>query len=468
MPSDDVDARRAPGARLAGGAPDGGVLGPRFRWVSIGMCALIMLAAFENLAVTTIMPTISRELDGAGLYAFAFAGPLAVSVVGMVVAGSWSDRGNPRTALYGSVALFATGLLIAGLAPVMPVFVGGRLVHGLGGGALTVALYVIVARVYPPVLHPRIFAGFAAAWVIPSLIGPFVAGLVAANVGWRWVFLGVLALIVPAMAMVVPAMRGMRGPAEGEERPPRDLARIGWAVLLALAVLVLTLTAEATGVLQWAGPVVAGAVALLALRPLLPTGTLLARRGLPSVILMRGLVAGAFFAAEVYVPLLMVTRYGLSAPVAGIALTAAGLAWALASWVQGRFPGLSHRTTATLGAAGLTVAMASLLTSALLGLSPAVIVVGWAVSGAGMGILFPRLGVLTLEDSTPADQGFNSAALSITDAIGSSIALAATAIVFAALEPLGGGWPFAGAFAVTSLFVVGVWLNGPRMVRPQA
>ncbi|MDN4614251.1 MFS transporter [Leifsonia sp. F6_8S_P_1B] len=468
MPSDDVDARRAPGARLPGGSPDGGVLGPRFRWVSIGMCALIMLAAFENLAVTTIMPTISRELDGAGLYAFAFAGPLAVSVVGMVVAGSWSDRGNPRTALYGSVALFAAGLLIAGLAPTMPLFVGGRLVHGLGGGALTVALYVIVARVYPPVLHPRIFAGFAAAWVIPSLIGPFVAGLVADHVGWRWVFLGVLALIVPAMGMVVPAMRGMRGPAQGEERPPRDLPRIGWAVLLAVAVLVLTLTAEATGVLQWAGPVVAGVVALLALRPLLPAGTLLARRGLPSVILMRGLVAGAFFAAEVYVPRLMVTQYEVSAPEAGLALTAAGLTWAVASWLQGRFPGLSHRTTATLGAAGLTIAMGSLISTVLFGLPPAVIVAGWAVSGAGMGVLFPRLGVLTLEDSTPADQGFNSAALSITDAIGSSIALAATAIVFSALGPLGGGWPFVGAFAVTSVFVVGVWLNGPRMLRQRA
>ncbi|GIT80833.1 hypothetical protein LLS1_25020 [Leifsonia sp. LS1] len=73
-------------------SPPGGVLSAHYRWVSIGMCLLIMLAAFEALAVTTIMPTVSRELDGASLYAFAFAGPLAVSVVGMVLAGAWSDR----------------------------------------------------------------------------------------------------------------------------------------------------------------------------------------------------------------------------------------------------------------------------------------------------------------------------------------------------------------------------------------
>src|SRR6478735_7618851 len=139
MPSDDLDDRTDV-RRLSGPARESGVLGPQYRWVSIGMCALIMLSAFENLAVTTIMPAISRELDGASLYAFAFAGPLAVSVVGMVLAGSWSDRGNPRNALYGSVGLFVVGLLVAGLAPVMPLFVGGRLIHGLGGGALTVAL----------------------------------------------------------------------------------------------------------------------------------------------------------------------------------------------------------------------------------------------------------------------------------------------------------------------------------------
>ena len=52
------------------------------------------------------MPTISRDLDGLGLYALAFAAPLASGVVGMVAAGQWSDRwgrhpvaGLPRAVL---------------------------------------------------------------------------------------------------------------------------------------------------------------------------------------------------------------------------------------------------------------------------------------------------------------------------------------------------------------------------------
>lgn len=444
--------------------PAEGPLSARYRWVSIGMCLLVMLAAFEALAVTTIMPTISAELDGAALYAFAFAGPLAVGVVGMVIAGTWSDRGNPRSALFASVALFIVGLTLAGFAPDMIAFVAGRLVHGFAGGALTVALYVIVARVYPPALHARIFAGFAAAWVIPSLIGPVVAGAVAEAVGWRWVFLGVVALVLLAMLMVVPAMRGVTGPAERGGLGGRELARIGWAALVAAAVLALTLAAESTGIVQWVAPIVAAAVAVVALRPLLPPGTLLARRGLPSVILVRALVAGAFFAAEVYVPLLLVTRYGASAAVAGLALTAAGLSWAAASWAQGRFPAIGNRLAARLGALGLSLALGALLVTAATGISPVVIVVGWAFAGLGMGILYPRLGVLTLEYSTAENQGFNSAALTIADSTGSAVALAATAIAFSAFGGASSAWAFVAAFGVTGLLCVVTWVCGSRIL----
>src|SRR3954468_7332921 len=169
------------------------LLSPRYRWATIGMVSLIFLAAFEALAVTTIMPTVSADLDGRAWFSAAFSATLAASVVGMVAGGLWSDRTGPRLPLLASVAVFAAGLLLAGLAPGIELFVAARFLQGLGSGAMTVALYVVVARIYAPVDHPKIFGAFAAAWVIPSMVGPSIAGIVLEAFGWRWVFLGVVA-----------------------------------------------------------------------------------------------------------------------------------------------------------------------------------------------------------------------------------------------------------------------------------
>ncbi|GAA3881931.1 MFS transporter [Leifsonia kafniensis] len=446
-----------------------GVLSPRYRWISIGMCSLILLAAFESLAVTTIMPAVSADLNGQSLYALAFAGPLAVSVVGMVLAGNWSDRRGPRGALLVSVLLFTIGLIIAGTAQTMEVLVAGRLLHGFGGGGITVSLYVIVARVYPALLQPRIFAGFAAAWVVPSLIGPFLAGVVAEAFSWHWVFLGVVVLVVPALAMVLPAVRGL-GQKPSPDAAPWSISRIAWSALAAIAVLALNLSADADGVFRWILPVASVAVLALAVRPLLPVGTLRAASGLPGVVLFRGLIAGAFFGAEIYIPYLLTDQYGLTPVYAGLGLTLGGVAWGLASQVQGRYAAtLSHQACIRIGLALLGVGLVAAIVTTVFALPALVLILGWGVGGAGMGIMYPRTSVMALQSASPAEQGFTSSAISISDGIGSALSIALTAIVFVALTPFGGAWPFVGCFALAAAIgLLAAVTSGRASVAPHA
>ncbi|GAA4024564.1 MFS transporter [Arthrobacter methylotrophus] len=453
-----------------------GILQRPYLLATAGACALVFLAAFESMAVTTIMPLVSRELDGAGLYALAFAGPLATGVIGMVVAGNWADRRGPAAPLYASVALFAAGLLIAGTAVSMPMLVAGRLVQGLGGGAMTVALYVVIARVYPARLHAQVFAAFSAAWVIPSMIGPFAAGVVAQLSSWHWVFLGVVGLVVPALAMILPAMRGMRsarGPGEASEAAvaPWAIGRMGWAALAALAVLGLNLSGQVPGV-AWVIAAVALAVAMLAVRPLVPRGTLRAHRGLPSVILMRGFASAAFFGAEVYVPYLLTDRYSFTPAFAGLALTGSALAWAGASAVQGR-PGsrLGSPLAVRIGSALVLGAIAVLLVTTVSGWPAGVAIAGWLFAGAGMGLMYPRLSVMTLALSTPEDQGFNSSAMSIADSLGGALSLAVTGLVFSAMTTAAASFAasFSGVFALTAGIAVIGLLIAPRIAgRPSS
>lgn len=424
-----------------------GIMSGTFLWITIGACALVFLGAFESLAVTTVMPVVSAELGGERLYALAFAGPLATGVIGMVVVGNWADRRGPTAPLYTAVAAFVAGLLIAGLAPNMEVLVAGRFVQGLGSGGMMVALYVVVARVYPQEKHPAIFAGFAAAWVVPSLIGPTIAAVVTDLWSWHWVFLGVVVLALAALLMVVPALRGLTR--SGDATTPWALGRLGWSALAAFAVLALNLVGDVPGV----GPVLAVAavvIALIAVRPLVPRGTLIARRGLPSVILVRGLMSGAFFSANVYVPYLLTDRYLLTPTLAGLALTGGALAWSTASTVQGRMGArLPNVTALRLGTALVLVGIALVLATSALQWDALVIAAAWVVAGSGMGLMSPRSSVLTLSLSTPANQGFNSSAMTVADSFGSAMVLAITGTLFAALATIVD--PFTAVFALAGV-----------------
>ncbi|AKV87093.1 MFS transporter [Microbacterium sp. CGR1] len=436
-----------------------GILSGTYAWITIGACALVFLGAFESLAVTTVMPAVSADLAGERLYALAFAGPLATSVIGMAVAGNWADRRGPVAPLYASVALFVLGLVVAGLAPSMEVLVAGRFAQGLGNGGLMVALYVVVARVYPRELHPAIFAGFAAAWVVPSLIGPTVAGAVTELWSWHWVFLGVVFLVVPALLMVVPALRGLSG--DGVATTPWAFGRIGWSVLAAVAVLALNLVGDVPG----AGPVlavVAVVVTLVAVRALLPAGTLRARRGLPSVLLVRGLAAAGFFGAQVYIPYLLTDRYAVSPTIAGLSLTGGALAWSAAATLQGRLGvRLSSAVAVRVGTVLVVAGVLLALVAAVLAAPVAVIIVAWIVAGAGMGLMSPRTSALTLEMSAPENQGFNSSAMTVADSSGSALALAIAGVLFTGIA--GVGDPFVAVFAFAGIIALAAAVLAPRV-----
>lgn len=435
--------------------------------ITLGSVVLIFLGAVEALAVTTVMPVVAADLGGEELFAVAFSATLATGVIGMVGVGAWSDGAGPRAPLYTAVVLFAVGLVVSGIATDMYMFVVGRLIQGLGAGGQTVALYVVVARVYPPTLHGRIFAAYAAAWVVPSMIGPFLAGAVTEFLHWRWAFLGVAVLTVAAFALVVVRLRNVSlaadaGDGQAEDAPAvqPEPRRGGIGLRMLLAVVVAT-CAVAVGFAADApagtGAVVAGVaipVVGLALLPLLPRGTLRAAPGLPSVVLMRGIAAGAFFAAEAYVPRLLIDRFEFSPTIAGLALTLAALGWSGASAVQGRYGDRlgSIRITAT----ALTLMLAGVigvLAVGLTGTAPWIVVVCWGFAGAGMGLLYPRLTVLTLAYSTTADEGFNSSALSIADSTGSAVMIAVAGLGFVLLPIAGSGYATVYLFAAVLMIV---------------
>ncbi len=410
-------------------APDS-ILSPAHRSTTIGMVVLVALLAFEALAVAAAMPTVAEALDGLRLYALAFGGTLATSVVGMTVAGRWTDRSGPARPLWWGLACFVLGLLLAGLATRMGTLVAGRLLQGLGSGAISVALYVMVGRNYPEALRPKVFAAFSAGWVVPSMVGPALSGLIVQHLGWRWVFLIVPLLAIPAALMLRPALARQAPVEASDEDSSGDVVR--WAVGASLAALLLYFGGQQQGVLALACMGVAVVGLLLCGHRLLPPGTLRLRRGLPSVIALRGVAAAAFFACEAYLPLLLQRERGLSPSWAGAVLSLGALGWFSGSWLQGHQQrGWSRQQLLRVGTVLMTLGITATL-AVLFNVVPLpVALLGWTVTGFGMGMIYASLSVLTLSLSAPQEQGRNSSALQLSEALCVATALALSGALFA-------------------------------------
>jgi MFS family permease len=299
---------------------------------------------------------------------------------------------------------------------------------------------------------------------VPVIVGPLLAGVVAQQVGWRWVFLGVVALTVPSLALVVPALGSV------EHRPGAESTgspRTTWAVGTAIGAGLMYVGGQQRGL----NALLLMAVALVGLAVcaprLLPAGTFAARPGLPSVIGLRGLAGAAFIQADVFLPLMLTRERGFSPAAAGLTVTASGLAWFLGSWFQGR-AGQKLAPERRLQI-GLSLIAAGIVTAALC-VAPAVpvpvCVAGWAIAGLGMGITYPALSALTLALSRPAEQGANSSALQLADSLLSSVVLAVGGSLFAILVTRSAPAAYLAGYATAeALALLGVLVAAFRLTR---
>ena len=397
----------------------------------IGIVAVVTVVAIEAMAVTTVMPTVVRALHGLRYYSWGFTAYLLADVVGMVDAGRRTDRDGPTPSLLGGMVLFAAGLVVAATATDIWIFLAGRVLQGVGGGSMIVPLYIVVARAFPESLHGRAFALMSAAWVVPSLIGPGLAGLVASTIGWRWVFGGIVPLAVAGAMTLMPVLRAVGGEERRppEETPRRD-ARGGLRTGVRLAV-GLGAVQEAAQLANWwslLALAVAGALAVPPLRRLLPEGTFRSARGLPTVMVLRAAVTCAFFGAEAYLPLTLTRLHGGTPRTVGIPLTIASLGWSAGSWWQGR---RQHGRVSSLqiGFVGLACGVGLLLLVAQPSTSLWIAIPIWTLSGAGIGLIMPIVSVLVLEMSPEAEQGSNSAAIQLADMAGSVVGIATVAVL---------------------------------------
>lgn len=394
--------------------------------VVAGVLALVTLGAFENRAVTTVLPVVVRDLDGWGLFGAATGASLVAFVVATAWAGGWTDRRGPKQVLLTGLAVFVVAQVVSALAPTMPLFVAGRALSGAAEALVDVSLMVLVAQALPEALRAKVFATFAAAWILPSLLGPSLAGALDAFAGWRVVFLGPLVVAPLALHLVRPALRRTHPGAADALPDDGARGRVAASVLLAAGLAVATFSAplltDPTSRTLGLAVVAAGALLVaVGAGHALPRGTARLAPGVPAVVAIRLLVTAGFTGIGATIPLMLVTTRDASTALAGVSLSVTGTMWAAGSWLSSSDAAQRRVGAATRVRAGALLIAGGSAGPVLIALDVVGIVagmVGWALAAAGMGIVSPTLSTELLRLAAPAQHGRASAAQGLAMSIG--------------------------------------------------
>lgn len=325
------------------------------------------LHAADSLLVATLMPDAARELDGIAYMGWS----VALYIVGSIVAGASGGllglRFGVRRGMTGSALLFAAGCVMSGVADNIWVLLLGRLIQGLGGGAMLALTFVGIEGLFPPRLTAPVMAVISAVWGASAFCGPLIGGVFAHYGEWRWGFgaFAIQAVLLSGLTLsLLPEAARRTGKAE---RPP-------WARLLLLSGAIVAIAAAG----NWSSTTiaiisVAAGLALLAIwfridsraaNGLMPRSAVDPRTITGSGILFMILFAAGSIAFTVYGPLLLQIRFGVSPLVGGYFVAFESVSWSVIAVLIAQTSERAEGWVMRAGAIAVTAGVVSLVWAA--------------------------------------------------------------------------------------------------------
>lgn len=439
-PSDSSDALTAPSDPAAPASAvepgvDQAVPFGRFVQLFTAVMLPIFLAAVDQTLLATATPAIARDLGDLRDTAWIAVGYLLASTVMAPLYGRLGDRYGRRDALVAALGLFALGSAACAASQGMWWLIASRLLQGLGGGGLMVMSQALIGEVVPPRQRPRFQAYFGVVFVLASVAGPVVGGLVVGSFSWRWLFLAnlPLAAIAAWRVLLLPASPKHAVPGQSHDAVGVML----FAAAAVLALLWLTLAGHRFAWLSASSAAMAGTALVLGwvllrrerrhAHPFLPVELL----RLPAIAwtgLTVTLFAAGMFALVFFLPVYLQIGHATGAAHAGLLLLPLTGGLVLGSNLTGRLvartgrPDLPPRW-------GLGVAALALL---LLGVLPAgSLTIGalGVMAGLGFGTVMPTSQLTIQTVAGRARLGAAAATVSLARSTGAAVGTA----VFGAL-----------------------------------
>lgn len=423
---------------------------PAAAWAALVCASLgVLLGGAELMVVAIALPSIVADVGGWDDLARAswiVNAYLVAYVVAMPLAGRAADLWGARRLFLVALALFVIGSAVAGLSRLagsegtLAWLISGRIVQGVGGGALVPLSMALASHLFRGRARSVALGVEGAATFVGMAIGPAYGAWVLLNfalpiprldvAAWQWIFLLNVPIGILIGLVIYVVVGGIETP-----RVRGGIDLLGAALLsVTLAVGIGALTVS--GASGWTSPLVLGgfAVAVLAVVALVAWQ----RRARSPLVDLR-LFADRTFSAANLVSLL--TGYTLATAIIGgpvfvnrvlfgtdvqaaTALTALTVAIAAGAVVGGGLAAVIGERIVTV--AGVAVSIAGLW-----------LALGWEVStdldrlardlavfGAGFGLTVSPRATAAVEAAGAGAYGVASAMLQVTRTIGMSVGLA--------------------------------------------
>ena len=445
---------------------DSGIFASGQRGLTIGLVLVLVVVAFEGLAVTTIMPVTVRALHGLPLYAWSFSGFMLGSLVGTVAAGDYAAQRGAAFSFTGALLILAAGLMICGIAGSMPLFISGRVVEGLGTGAVRSLSWFAINRAYSARDHVRMGAMLSSAYIVPTLIGPTAAAVIAEVWGWRIVFFVLLPLVPLTLWLIVRALGQF-----ASTQVTAPINRKAWTASLMAAGLALALAGLGLSSipLMVALVTLGGATAYVAARRVLPASTLSFGPGLPAILAMRGILTYGYFGPLAFFPMALEIVRRLSPTLAGIGVSAGSVGWTSGSWaavaLDRRFGVSARATVVRAGLMLMALGTAGTVGTLVHGFPVGIAIACWGFAGLGMGIAYNTNSVLAIQAETEHTAAAVSSSMQLTDSLGQVLGTGMGGVVLAVAS--WASWGTSVGIGIALALTVAICLAGivltPRM-----
>ncbi|KAJ2522396.1 hypothetical protein H4217_000781 [Coemansia sp. RSA 1939] len=149
----------------------------------------VFIGSLDQTIVSSSNPAIAKHFDAMDSIGWVATSYLLACTALRPLYGRLSDIFGRIETLMTGLAIFIVGSAVCGAATSFNMLIAGRVVQGLGGGALLALVMVIVSDISIERERAKVSSVFAAIWAVSSILGPIFGGVFAqSRGGWPWVF----------------------------------------------------------------------------------------------------------------------------------------------------------------------------------------------------------------------------------------------------------------------------------------